>query len=152
MTNLNRSISTPFVYPLKYLTNRNKVRWILEATSDGFNLDTVLLKSYSSNKYLCASNLHLDRFKSRRIVYLSNYFEKEACEWKLEKVISKSNQDEDQLGMRSYITNVKYNESLYAASYFFKKDQFKRNPYLWYNQKEKFKSKQFEWMIECSDV
>ena len=56
----------------------------------------------------------------------------------------KINQDEDQLGMRSYITNVKYNESLYAASYFFKKDQFKRNPYLWQKEKEKFKSKQFE--------
>ena len=150
MTNLNRSISTPFVYPLKYLTNSNKVRWILEATNDSNSLDIVSLKSYSSNKYLCASSHHLDRFKLRRIVYLSNYFEKEACEWKLEKVISKSNQDEDQLGMRSYITNVKYNEPLYAASYFFKKDQFKRNPYLWHNEKEKFKSKQFEWMIECS--
>ena len=147
--NLNRSTAIPYMFPLKHLTNLKKIRWILKFSRNSSSLDTFLIKSYKSNKYLCGSNRHLDRFRIRRRVFLSNNYEQEACEWNIEKVISKNNQDQDELGMKSYITNVKYGESLYAASYFFKQDQFKRSIYLWHEKNEKFKSKQFNWIIEC---
>ena len=146
--NLNRSTSVPYVYPLDYLSNLNKIRWLFQLTH---NNTRVIIKSFKSNKYFCASNRHLDIFKLRRLVYLSDNFEREVCEWKLEKVFNKEINYRDQLGINSIIRNVKYDEPLYAPSYFFKKDQFKRNLYLWYDKKDQKKFKQFNWIIECSN-
>ena len=133
----NRLTGTPFTYSLDNLLNLNRIRWILETTGD----ETILIKSYQSNKYLCASGRYVDRFKIRRRVFLSNNFEKETCEWKLES--------SDKKGMMVYMINVKYNQALYAASFFFKKDEYKRNVFLWHDKNEKYKSKKFEWIIEC---
>jgi hypothetical protein len=151
MINSNRSTAVPYIYPMKNLPSLDRIRWTLKATRDDSDLETVLFKSYKSNKYLCASDLHLDRTKKRRIIYLSSSFEKDACEWKLENVVNKGR---DQLDgqIKNYITNIKYDEPLYAPSYFFKKDRFKRNIYLWKDKNEKLNSKKFNWIIECSNV
>lgn len=151
--NFNRSATSVYVYPLEHLSNLDRVRWLIQSTRNSSNLQTVLIKSFRSNRYLCASNGHLERFMKRRKVYLSNHFEKETCEWMLEDAENNSKEDNrDQLNMKSYITNVKYKEGLYAPSYFFKRDKFKRNLYLWFDKNEKFKSRKFNWIIDCSNI
>ena len=148
----NRSTEMPYLISLDNLNNFRVIRWIIQPTRNSSTVETVLIKSYKSNKYLCASNSHLEKFLKRRKVYLLNNFEKETCEWKLENVDSKKKQKNDELGMKSYIKNVKYDEPLYVPSFFFKKDQISKNLYLWFDKNERFKSKQFNWIIECLNI
>ncbi len=150
--NFSTSATTAYLYPLEHVPSFSRVRWLIQPSKNGSSLETILIKSYKSNKYLCASGRHLERFMKRRKVYLSNRFEKETCEWKLEIVDPKEMQDNHNLGMKSYIINVKYDEPLYAQTFFFKKDQFKRNLYLWHDKNDKRGSKQFNWIIECLDI
>jgi hypothetical protein len=150
----NWSTTMPYVFPLTNLNVYNRIRWIIKATRDDSILETVYIKSFKSNQYLCASNSHLEVFLKRRKVFLSNNFIKDDCEWKIEKITTPNDKDDhnDQLGVKSYITNVKYDQPLYAASYFFKRDHLKRNVYLCHDKNEKKNSKKFNWIIECLDV
>ena len=54
--------------------------------------------------------------------------------------------------MKTFIKNVKYDEPLYAPSFFFKKDQISKNLYLWFDKNERFKSKQLNWIIDCLNI
>ena len=163
--------SNVYTYPMEHVAKLDRIRWHIVPKSVSLNsknepiIETVYLKTQDSNKYLCASNRHVDRFKQRRRIYIMNKQDDKSCEWILENMKSdytntkydnennnNKSKDSDKILIVTRITNLKYKEALYAASNFFKKDRYNRNIYSWHEKNLTSKSKQFNWIIDCIDI
>ena len=68
--NFSTSATTPYLHPLEHVPSFSRVRWLIQPSKNGSSLETILIKSYKSNKYLCAIGRLLERFMKRRKVYL----------------------------------------------------------------------------------
>jgi hypothetical protein len=114
--------------------------WVLEPV-DATN-QTFLIKNQKYNEYLYASSLHSSFFNSRRKVFTWLYKinnKDDSFRWRLKDVDVNSNKYE--------IWNVKFDEPLFAASYFFRHDNLRRNVFTW--NKKQPDSKQFNWIVSC---
>jgi hypothetical protein len=105
--------------------------------------DTFMISNSFFDEYLCSVNYHIDLFNHRRIIgtfdlkkdeYDLNSIKK--CMWRLQK------KEKNEF----LIWNLKYKESFYAASSFFKNIKQMRNVYTYYSKPD---SKQFLWKISC---
>ncbi len=136
---LSRNVYTR---PIAKINKLDKMRWNITKAID---TNAFYLRNNMYGKYLCASDTHDDLFNLRRIVQIMKISENSTiefknCQWKLEKVSSKSRS-------RVYsIQNIKYQEQLYASSPFFTGKFINRVIYLWYRPTN---SKQAKWIIDC---
>jgi len=125
---------------LSKVENFNYLRWTFIETSN--QSGQFYLKSSHFGDYLCASFNFADIFGFRRKVIRikinENVNSMDNCKWKIEQINSILSYD-------TYsIMNVMNFESLYATSYFYRRDV-----YLWY--KKNINSKNFKWMIDCKN-
>jgi hypothetical protein len=144
-------------YKRKIFTNRidsnlvktlKQIIWMMEpVTADSF--DTFLITNNLFNdEHLCATHRHLEMFKLRRRIALisgdkSLLSQNDKCWWRFVPV-QVNNITESNFYL---IQNVHYNESLYAASYFFKSAITNaRNVFTWHKQPD---STQFAWFLNC---
>jgi hypothetical protein len=111
----------------------SNIRWLIEPVNIVENKTFYIRTHKFAKRYLCGSNKLDDLFKMRRIVETRNEKSSE-CEWRL-----------NSLSNSFRITNVYYNQPLYAASFLFKK-KLKRNVYLWH---KKSTSNEFGWIVDC---
>jgi hypothetical protein len=125
--------------PVEIMTSDNKIK----------NRTFLIGNAHFKNHILCASSDHLDRFNQRRLVNLNRLNDEikilkglSKCVWILDKVNPNSVNSNDFM-----ITNMKYKEKLYAASYLFKTSRTKRrNVFLWHKKPD---STQFVWNVNC---
>jgi hypothetical protein len=158
---LSESKSNVYTYQMEHVAKLDRIRWhivpksILISSKKHPIIETVYLKAYNSNKYLCASTRHVDRFKLRRRIYLMSKLDDKSCEWRLDSIKSdygNNDKNSEKMIIVSRITNLKYKEGLYAASNFFKKDRYNRHVYLWHDKNEASKCKKFNWIIDCIEI
>ncbi len=125
---------------LERVKNFSNLRWSLIETTNGSQ--QYFMKSLNHDDNLCATSIHADNFHLRRtVIRLKLNTGWDICKWKIQKLNSNTSN-------RTYtITNVFYNEPLYAASFFFQTKAGKREIFLWH--KKDFNSKKFKWIIEC---
>lgn len=124
-----------------YMRNPLQSVWILEPSI--YNNMTYFYVSnfYYIGEYLCGSNDHVDRLRYRRKVYLERNEKRENCLWRFSRA---KNTNKPTFN----IWNLKYNQSLYAASFFFKTSTSnRRNIFLWAKKPD---SNQFNWDINCN--
>ena len=130
--------------PLSKVNDFNNLRWSLIETQN--KSGQFYLKSSLFDDYLCASFEYGDLFRLRRKVMRikinsTNLNALENCKWILKQVdLEKSNS-------RYLITNVLFDQALYAATYFFQIQLYKRDVFLW--NKKNVNSKKFKWVIHC---
>jgi hypothetical protein len=145
----NRFFGT-FVYlhPIINKNDQNKLKWQLISTPNDEN--KFYLKNHSS--FLCASELEINFNKVRRQVYASRQISHNNCEWRIEKSTDDdiNNCDDENAKIPFLIWNTKFNNQLYAGSYFFKVDKYKRNIFLKNDETKLYKSDDYKWFIDCS--
>ena len=145
-----------FTTHLSKVRNYEKITWEL---IPNMKKDAIYLKNKNSNNYLCASNLFLSPMKVRRTLYTSKVKQGDNCLWKLNEIMKNTTKtrneiydedDDDELTAKTYlIWNVKYNQQMYAPTFFFKTDKHRRNVYLWNDRKNVYKSNKFKWVLDC---
>jgi hypothetical protein len=130
--------------------NRKKFLWTLERVD---NLEhTYYLKNMYFNDYYLHALKFSDSilFQQRRSVVLNLMHSREDSTfmWRLEnKTASLDNLDYNN-GMDLFrIWNLKYDEALYAANFFFKKTNSKRKVFTWHNHPDT--NKKFDWHLNC---
>jgi hypothetical protein len=115
--------------------------WYFEPASCDNN--EFYLKNKEYNEYLYATSFHYTWINDRRKIYTMSRELSElddSFKWRIDVV------DGDK---ESYmLTNVKYGEPLYAASYFFRKDALRRSVFSWNKRAD---SEQFHWHVKCRD-
>jgi len=118
--------------------NHNKGVWIFEPVN-GMN-QTFYIRNQEYNEYLYATSLYSSFFTSRRKVFTWLYSVEpdDSFQWRL-KPLETANKYE--------LWNVKFDEPLYAASYFFRYDNLRMNVFTW--NKKQPDSKQFNWFVKC---
>ena len=144
-------------YKRKVFTNKidstlvkslKQIVWTLDPIkkeTDTFFLTNNLYK----DEHLCATHRHLEMFKLRRRIALITMDRNilrnsDKCWWRFVPVRVNNNNSESNFYL---IQNVHYNESLYAASYFFKSAITNaRNVYTWHKKPD---SSQFAWFVNC---
>ena len=145
--------SHTFIYPLRLLKNYDLIKWRLKLASKK-RKDVFFLTNSNSDEYLCATNSYADYFiKNRRVLATLRVKDDSAlntliqCKWKFEHLDSDSNVFS--------IWNAFYKEPLYAASFFFKKDQYERSVFLWSKNDTIIenglseKASEFKWKVTC---
>ena len=125
-----------------YMRSPLQPLWIIEPINYENRTLFLISNFYHSKDYLCATNDHLDRLGYRRFVRLDPGSTKTTdCFWAFEKLTNKKTTTFE-------IWNRKYNQALFAASFFFKTAKTnRRNVYLWAGKPD---SKQFDWIINCN--
>ena len=142
-----------FTVPLSYVKKYEITEWKIISIIDD---DTVYLKNVYANKYLCATNKHLTSIKDRnekiedkKRRLLNVVDEKdvnEKCEWRLEKLESKSTESKKNNKNNYRFWNIYYNQPMYAISKFLNGRNIIRGVYLWHKKPD---SNQFSWFIDC---
>jgi hypothetical protein len=116
----------------------NNLRWSLIETKN--QSGQFYLKSSYFGDYLCATFMFGDIFRMRRKVIRHklnpNAKRLDNCKWMIKHIDSKTSNN------TYLITNVFFEEPLYAATYFYQK-----GVYLWH--KKNVNSKKFQWIIDC---
>jgi hypothetical protein len=134
--------------PLAKVNHFDKIRWSLIQTNS--ESEQFHLKSSFYGDYLCASANHDDFFRTRRLVIKQNNHFKvknkrydllDNCKWTIKRSDSKSS-----LISTYTITNVFYDEGLYAASYFFHKPNDHREVFL--SNIKGTNPRKFKWIID----
>jgi hypothetical protein len=143
----DHSKSVPYTFPITKVLNYDRIRWYLIPKLNDTRFEIFNIKSFKSGKYLCSADIFVDSFKTRRKIMMSKKHFGRRCEWRLISFKARDFENDDSI--INYIYNVEYEEPLYAASYFFKRDHLKRNIFLWHNKKEAKTSTKFNWMIDC---
>jgi hypothetical protein len=140
-----------FTTHLSKITNYKRITW--EVISN-LKKRAIYFKNKATNHYLCASNLYMSSMKVRRTLYTSNEKQGDNCLWKLNQILkikptrNETRNDEDFSKNTYLIWNLKYNQQLYAPSFFFKSNKYRRNVYLWHDKKENLSNK-FRWIMDC---
>ena len=141
----NKNTSLVRLIPLDKVDDFNKLRWSLIEIDDHQSNGQFYLKSSYFDDYICATNMFADflglRRKVMRVRLKKDDLLDNNCKWILKKKSSIT------LDNKYIITNVLFDQSLYAYSYFFKRNIFQREVYLWH--KKNAKSKTMKWMIDC---
>jgi hypothetical protein len=145
----NRFFGTAiYLHPMTKINDQNRLKWQLISTkTNGEN--TFYFKNELS--FLCASELEINSNKARRYVYASRQINHNNCEWRIEKLTDddNSNGNNKDEKIKFLIWNTKFNNQLYAGSYFFKVDKLKRNIFLKNDQTKLYKSDDYKWLLEC---
>lgn len=105
------------------------------------------LKNKEYNEYLYATEFHYSFMNDRRRVY-THQPEKtsdldDAYKWRVERV--RGDGDNQDLYV---LKNIKYNEPLYAAGFFFRRDSLRRSVFTWHGGPH---NDQFNWIVKCRD-
>lgn len=102
---------------------------------------TFTVKNLEYGEYLYATSLHSSFFNSRRKVFTWLYTTEldDSFRWRIKPLPDNRYKYE--------LWNVKFDEPLYAASYFFRYDNLRRNVFTW--NKKQPDSKQFNWFVKC---
>jgi hypothetical protein len=115
--------------------------WYFEPVNCDNNM--FYLKNKEYGEYLYATSFNYTWINDRRKVFTWLRDESElddSFKWRVEVV------DGDK---ETYIVkNVKYDEPLYAAGYFFRKDSLRRSVFTWNKRAD---SDQFNWHVKCRD-
>ena len=134
------------------LKDMDKYRWKFILLNNNLNNPQYIIKNSKYDEYLCSSARHQSAlFKKRRNVYTRRVNDKKmkwmlnrndvSCIWRIDNI-----QDQVYMDHRYLIWNVKYNESLYAASSLFTTVNDERSVFTWFDQPD---SDQFYWLIHC---
>jgi hypothetical protein len=105
------------------------------------------LRNKEYDEYLYASDFHYSFMHDRRKIYTWKKVNNQAGDlddsfkWRITKV---DNGNEE----KYLVQNLKFNEPLYAAGFFFRRDSVRRNVYSWSGHPD---SNQFNWLIKCRD-
>jgi hypothetical protein len=147
------SIGNIYTVPLSYIHDFDSLRWsFIPATKIGYTFYIHSVK-YPSH-FICATESHKFLFKMRREVHLINLSEYQKlfnnslikiknCQWRFDQVKTRFS-----LNNTYIIWNVNYDEPLYAASSLLRKDNIRRNIFMWHQSPSK--SNQFKWFMDCS--
>ena len=129
--------------PLSKVNDFNKIRWSLIQTKN--QSGQFYLKSSFYDDYLCSKSIFTDVYRLKRIlvrlVIKPNINQFDNCKWKISKVNSTTSNS------TYLITNVFYNEALFAASYILPNWVYDKEIFLTYNKN--LKTSKLEWIIDC---
>jgi hypothetical protein len=124
-----------------YMSSPLQPVWIIEPADYENSTYFYMSNFYYSEYILCATSDYVGILGLRRKVGLESFQMKNDCLWRFEKIARKKKTTS------FYIWNLKYNQPLFAASFFFKMAETnRRNVYLWSNKPD---STQFNWDIDC---
>ena len=139
--NAIKKIESAYLKPLVKVNDFNKIRWSLIETKS--KRGQYYLKSSFYGDYLCARSSYADIFQSiRKVIRLNVKIPHNDCKWKISKLKSKTSNN------TYLVTNVFFNEILYAASYFFPYWIYEKRIYL-SNNMNYLKPGKYKWIIDC---